>query len=305
MAIPHKCPLCKASSHYQNVETTHVYGSSIDVSRAFFHCQYCDVRYQYPRLTKIEEKKFYKAEFENFMSSRSGSSGGWQKAEDHIYANKSTVTRRLKYLKEYIKKPSSILEIGCSSGFMLYPFIKKNYSCEGVEPSGIFSNYVKSKGINIYSSVSDLRNKNPNKKYDFIFHFFVLEHISNPYEFLSDQITLLKKGGKIIFEIPNVADPLYSLYKISAFEKFYWSIAHPWYFSEKSLSFFLDQVGLKYKIIRDQRYDFSNHMIWARDGKPGGTGYFSNKISKSFEKYYKKMLISSGRCDTLIGIISK
>jgi 2-polyprenyl-3-methyl-5-hydroxy-6-metoxy-1,4-benzoquinol methylase len=76
-------------------------------------------------------------------------------------------------------------------------------------------------------------------KFDVIMHFFVLEHISDPLNFLKLQIELLKPGGKIIFEIPNAADVIYSVYDIPAFERFYWSIAHPWYFSEKSLTYLL------------------------------------------------------------------
>ena len=108
---------------------------------------------------------------------------------------------------------------------------------------------------------------------------------------------------KIIFEIPNVSDPLHSVYNIPAFENFYWSIHHHWYFSEKSLKFLLKKVGRPYKIILDQRYDLSNHMIWARDGKPGGMGYFKKILGNRVESNYKKSLIKSGLCDTLIGII--
>ena len=103
----------------------------------------------------------------------------------------------------------------------------------------------------------------------------------------------------------NVADPLCSIYEIPAFERFYWSIAHPWYFSEQSLHYLLKQLGLPYEILRDQRYDLSNHMVWARDGKPGGMGRFTNKLGLELDEIYKQTLIQIGKCDTLIAIISK
>lgn len=136
-------------------------------------------------------------------------------------------------------------------------------------------------------------------------HFFVLEHISDPIKFLKDLISLLNKNGKIIFEIPNVADPLHSLYNIPAFEKFYWSIAHHWYFSYKSLEFVLKKIELDYKIHLDQRYDISNHLIWHKYKKPGGMGKYSQYFGKKFDSEYKKILIKYGFCDTLIGIIKK
>ena len=102
-----------------------------------------------------------------------------------------------------------------------------------------------------------------------------------------------------------MADPLHSIYDIQAFERFYWSVAHPWYFSENSLNFLLKQIGLPYEILLDQRYDLSNHMVWARDGRPGGMGRFTDMLGVQLEEIYKQELIQIGKCDTLIGIIKK
>ena len=61
----------------------------------------------------------------------------------------------------------------------------------------------------------------------------------------------------------------------------------------------LNKLKVKYKIIREQRYDLSNHLVWARDGKPGGSGKYSEFFGKKMEEDYKKNLIKSGYCDTL------
>jgi SAM-dependent methyltransferase len=304
MALPLQCPLCKTNSETQQVVTPHVYGDK-EKRRAFYHCLTCDVRYQYPALSSEEESKFYNAEFEKFMSGRSGDAGGWLGAESHIKANESTVARRMKYLIPNIPDSSEILEVGCSSGFMLFPLQQLGHICTGIEPSGFFSDYVKGKGVNVYASVEDLITQDADNRFDTIMHFFVLEHIADPISFLKTQLSLLKSGGKIIFEIPNVADALYTVYDIPAFERFYWSIAHPWYFSKASLKYLLDQIDQPYEIQLDQRYDLSNHMIWARDGKPGGMGRFTEQIGYELEELYKKSLIKNGKCDTLIGIITK
>jgi len=303
--LPDKCPLCKASDKEQSVVTSHVYSPENFVGRAFYHCHNCDVRHQYPRLTVQEENHFYKSEFESFMDKRSGDEGGWKKAEDHIISNEETRLRRMKYLLPNLKKNMNILEIGCSSGFMLYPLIKEGYDCIGVEPSGVFSDFVKDRGLKVFNSINDLIKKGSNTQFDLIMHYFVLEHISDPISFLESQLELLKPGGKIIFEIPNIADPLYSIYDIPNFERFYWSIAHPWYFSEKSLKFLLNQISNSFNVLLDQRYDLSNHMVWARDGKPGGMGRFTESLTQELENSYKEALIRIRKCDTLIGIINK
>ena len=305
MSLPDKCPLCAAGRASQSVVTPHVYGGSVRQGNAFFHCEACDVRYQYPGLTPEEEARFYAAEFEGFMASRAGDKGGWLKAEQHVSANESTRLRRMKYLAPYLKSPVDVLEVGCSSGFMLYPLSESGHRCTGIEPSGVFSEFVKTRGLPAYQSLDQLRQHAPEARFDLILHFFVLEHIANPSAFINELLLLLKPGGKIVFEIPNAADPLYSVFDIPAFERFYWSVAHPWYFSEPSLHFLLKQIGHPYEVLRDQRYDLSNHMVWARDGRPGGMGRFTAKLGDELEEAYKQALIRVGKCDTLVGIIGK
>ena len=305
MSLPDECPLCGAGRAAQSVVTPHVYGGAARQGNAFFHCETCDVRYQYPGLTPEEEARFYAAEFEGFMASRAGDKGGWLKAEQHVAANEPTRVRRMKYLAPYLSKPADVLEVGCSSGFMLYSLAAAGHRCTGVEPSGVFSEFVNERGLTAYQSLDQLRQNAPDARFDLILHFFVLEHIANPATFLAELLLLLKPGGKIVFEIPNAADPLYSVYDIPAFERFYWSVAHPWYFSESSLHFLLKQLGHSYEVLRDQRYDLSNHMVWARDGRPGGMGRFTAQLGGALEEAYKQALIRVGKCDTLVGILGK
>jgi 2-polyprenyl-3-methyl-5-hydroxy-6-metoxy-1,4-benzoquinol methylase len=303
VALPRNCPLCQASDERQSVVTRHVYGSE-QAERAFFHCSSCDVRYLYPRLSAEQERRFYASEFENFMAGRSGSAGGWAKVADHLRANESTRLRRMRYLQPYLKPGASILEIGCSSGFMLEPLVRAGHPCVGIEPSGAFGEYLRSRNLEVYDNQEQLNHARGDARFELIMHFFVLEHIAEPRAFLQAQLSLLKPGGSIVFELPNAADPLYSVYDIGAFERFYWSVAHAWYFSEASLKYLLDQIGQPHKILREQRYDLSNHMVWARDGRPGGMGRFTALLGQELEDSYKRELIRVGKCDTLIGVIS-
>lgn len=305
MALPEKCPLCQSGLEYQSVVTTHVFGNISNQDRSFFHCEECDVRYQYPSLSRDEEAQFYANEFESFMAGRSGEEGGWHRPEKHIAVNELTRQRRMAYIEPHLNGAAHILEIGCSSGFMLYPLRDSGHICVGIEPSGVFSEYLKYRDIDSYDSLNKLQASKPRERFDLILHFFVLEHIADPVMFFQAQLELLNPGGKIIFEIPNVADPLYTVFDIPAFERFYWSVAHPWYFSENSLRYLLDKIEMPYQINGDQRYDLSNHLIWARDGKPGGMGRFGEVFGQEVDSAYKQALIKSGNCDTLIGIITK
>lgn len=304
MALPGNCPLCAADARSQTVVTRRVYGDR-EGERAFFHCESCDVRYLFPSLSPEQEAKFYASEFEAFMASRAGSAGGWSKVEDHVRANEPTRLRRLEYLRPQLRPGASVLEVGCSSGFMLWPLREAGHPCVGVEPSGAFGGYLRSRGLEVHGSPDDLAAAAPGRRFDVIMHFFVLEHITHPAAFLQRLLGLLSPGGRMVFEIPNAADPLYSVYDIPAFERFYWSIAHPWYFSEASLRYLLGRAGAPFRILREQRYDLSNHLVWARDGRPGGMGRFTALLGRELEDAYRKGLIAAGRCDTLVGILGE
>lgn len=300
MALPSKCPLCASSKENQSAITSHVYGDNQNI-HTFFKCSGCDVIYLFPQLTPEQEHKFYAQEFEGFMNVRSGEAVGWAEPERHIKSNQSQFERRWKYLQNILPEQGKILEFGCSSGFMLYPLQSKGYECFGVEPSGVFSKYVNSRGIQVFENTASL-----GSDFDVVMHYFVLEHIKDPAVFLKENLRLLKPGGTLVVEIPNAADPLYTVYDIPAFERFYWSIAHHWYFTKKSFEYLLNNLGgISFKTILDQRYDLSNHMVWARDGKPGGMGRFTKKLGKEIENQYRKALIDSGYADTLIAIIKK
>lgn len=300
MSLPTKCPLCFSNADHQLAVTKHVYGDLYQ-KHAFFECESCNVIYLFPQLTSEQEHKFYAQEFEEFMNTRSGEVAGWNEPERHIQSNQSQFERRWKYLQNNLPEHGKILEFGCSSGFMLYPLQSKGYQCFGVEPSGVFAKYVSSRGIQVFENTASL-----GSDFDVVMHYFVLEHIKEPVVFLKENLRLLKPGGTLVVEIPNAADPLYTIYDIPAFERFYWSIAHHWYFTKKSFEYLLSNIdGISFEIILDQRYDLSNHMVWARDGKPGGMERFTEKLGKEIENQYRKALIDSGYADTVIAIIKK
>ena len=67
----------------------------------------------------------------------------------------------------------------------------------------------------------------------------------------------------------------------------------------------IPRLQFMYVIIKDQRYDLSNHMYWQIYGKPGGQSKFSEIFGKQLDKKYINRLIQTGYCDTLIAIIYK
>ncbi|MBA7468768.1 Ubiquinone biosynthesis O-methyltransferase, mitochondrial [subsurface metagenome] len=300
--IPKSCRLCGASQESQIIRAATVFGGRAEHN--FWQCRSCDAVYLYPVPSIEEETYFYKKEFEKFMSSRSGQERDWSNAEAHIQTNQDQVSRRWKFLAPFLEPGMDILEIGCSSGFMLNAFREEGLHCVGIEPSGEFIEFLHSNGYETYQTL-ELLKESHSEPFDLVVHFFVFEHIRDPFQFLEENLKLLKPGGKIIAEIPCVNDPLTSLYTIPAFEKFYWSIAHHYYYSPKSLSYVLDKLDLKYEMLPEQRYDLSNHIVWMTEGKPGGQGRYSHIFSDELLEKYKQDLKKNWLCDTIILYVYK
>ena len=84
------------------------------------------------------------------MSTRVGDQRDWSNADRHKSTNQDQVLRRMPFLEDYLKPKIDLLEIGCSSGFMLDAFREKNINCYGVEPSGEFNEYLNKQGYEVY-----------------------------------------------------------------------------------------------------------------------------------------------------------
>ncbi|MGG7048320.1 class I SAM-dependent methyltransferase [Campylobacter sp. M4] len=192
-----KCRLCQ-SNKGQKLRATDVFGGTQE--HKFWECNNCGVVYLYPYLSPEQEREFYKKEFEKFMSKRVGDHRDWSGAKEHSISNLDQVKRRWKFLQKHLDihkdvGANKLLEIGCSSGFMLSAFRDYGFDCYGIEPSGEFLEFLHKNDFNAYESFEELVLANNGIKFDIITHFFVFEHISDPLSFLKNTYDLLNEGG--------------------------------------------------------------------------------------------------------------
>ena len=296
-----KCRFCKATASHQSIKGETVYGGQPD--QHFWQCDSCQMIYLYPPLSEEEEKLFYKKEFEKFMTDRSGGDKDWSTPKKHFQSNQDEVKRRMSWLNPHLFEGMKVLEIGCSSGFMLDALRGKGVEVYGVDPSEVFIDFARSNSLAVYKNFEELI-KEHDHAFDLILHYYVLEHIRNPVEFISRYMQCLCAEGKMICEVPNATDPLIELYRVPAFDRFYWSCAHHWYFNRESLSSVLNETGYRYQLFPEQRYDLSNHIVWLQDGKPGGMGRYTRIWGQNFEDLYKTKLKANWICDTLVAVVA-
>lgn len=283
------CPLCGGGKFERIHERVrHSKNSSI------VRCETCSLIFQYPFMPADEEKEFYEKQFPEYMKKRGATSE--TNPEEHFNTNIKEASRRLEYLKNYLTPESEALELGSSTGFFIHhisPYVKN--VC-GVEPGEQYADYANNRGIKTYALLSDIKDR----KFDIIFSFYVFEHLRNPIDFLNALKSNVKKGGKVIFEVPNVDDILVSFYKTPEILDFYWQLAHYFYYSAKTLKTAFEKCG--YKVIHvkhSQRYDISNHIHWLKEKKPGGLRKYTDIFGDKLNEAYKANLIEKGLSDTI------
>ena len=153
----------------------------------------------------------------------------------------------IKFIKKKaknIKKPR-IIDLGSGFGFFLSTF-GKNWEKHGVEISVQASkNSKKWSEIHNIDIEKKLEPKITSKlkKFDFIFSYHVIEHLSNPKIFIENCHKLLKTNGYLIIGTPNF-DSACSR-RFGKNYRFYKDKTHISFFSEISLYRLLDDSGFK------------------------------------------------------------
>ena len=207
--------------------------------------------------------------------------------------------RRLKEnIHHYYGK--NVIEFGCGNGDFLYsikPFTKK---IVGIELQKDFLKNLDNNNIECHDSLI----KTKNNFFDVCFTFHVLEHLPDPIFILKTIKKKLKRGGKIIIEVPHANDFLLTLGFNENFKQFTLWSQHLILHTRESLKKILILAGFKEIIIKGiQRYPLSNHLNWFVNGLPEGhTSKFSIIDNVMLNEEYSKTLSKIDSNDTLIAI---
>ncbi len=206
--------------------------------------------------------------------------------------------RRFEKFK-YIINNKKWMDIGTGAGGVLDLFASIASNIVAVEPQKDVRKFLKNLGYEVYSSIKQV----PDKDFEVISLFHVLEHLLDPIDMLINIKNRMKKGAKIIIEVPHAKDFLISFFDLEEFKSFtFWS-EHLILHTRESLRVMLEHVGFSNIVIEGyQRYPLANHLHWLLKKKPGGHIAWGYLRDNRLDEAYGDLLCRLDYSDTLIAI---
>lgn len=105
-----------------------------------------------------------------------------------------------------IKSNSTVLDIGCNTGYLGKALAKNNVISDGIDINKHALKIAKKYYQHVYlRDLYGARLNIPKKKYDYIILADVLEHLPRPDLLLKDAKNFLDKKGRILISLPNTA----------------------------------------------------------------------------------------------------
>jgi 2-polyprenyl-3-methyl-5-hydroxy-6-metoxy-1,4-benzoquinol methylase len=153
-----------------------------------------------------------------------------------------SVRRKLRLLKPFQSQQATLLDVGAGTGFFLRAAKKRGWTVTGLEPNSSARNLANIKAPNTVFDSDTLRTL-PEKSFDVITLWHVLEHLPN----LEDDIRifpkLLKPNGRIVVAVPNFKS--FDAEYFKGFWAAYDVPRHLWHFSQQSIPKIFSEVQVK------------------------------------------------------------
>lgn len=190
------CPNCK-KSNFSDFDTFNHFGYNLN----YVICEECTLIFMQPQMTIDETNNFYKNSYRKI----------YQNSEKPTKELLQVQENRGKFLADFFARNSSFdkhhhfnyLDIGCSTGMHLQAIknIFPNANLYGIEPGDEFRLFCKEKDLNVFESLEEFYLQDI--KIDAVCLSHVLEHISDPVNFLKQINHIQNTNGILLIEVPN------------------------------------------------------------------------------------------------------
>lgn len=218
-SVIRNCPIC--GSKKRNIIYIQKYTSHFN--HQIVSCYNCNFIF----VGNVPSKKYY----EEYYKNQSKYEGVRQ---NEIHENQ-TINELLDFAKQNVSKKANILEIGCSTGYLLSVLKKEGYkNLLGIEPAPKCRDIAK-KEYDLNVETINLENFNSSEKYDLIILSAVLEHLVEIKDSIEKIKSLLNSDGYLYIGVPDTSN--FYLNTIEPFGEF--STEHINFFTESSLYFLM------------------------------------------------------------------
>ncbi|MFY9461872.1 MAG: class I SAM-dependent methyltransferase [Candidatus Sungiibacteriota bacterium] len=255
------CPFCDGRTMIPNGRV-----EWLGIDFWYVVCPHCGLKFMNPRPTADSYRDFYKNLFwqqkiRNVGFHQPGQmwqSGTYKwdnkkkwdpkeglenRLEKHREQRAKTIIPVLKGHMDF-NKDARILEVGCGFGVTLNE-LRKQYDCKvfAIEPSDEAQKVIKEFGIeligNYAEELEDIGKKG--RRFDAIIFSHALENTVDPLAVMRSADSCLNNGGIIYVQTPNLL----------VFDQM--NPYHPFIFSNGSLAFLADKIGLSYKRVSEPK----------------------------------------------------
>ncbi len=207
----------------------------------YVRCPGCGLVFLNPRPTSKELASFYNTSYV-YDAER------YRKSVDRQ-------TEWLDVLAQFCHRTGRLLEVGCSYGYFLAAARDRGWEVEGIELSERASRFAREQlGLRVHHGI--LSDAFSNVSYDAIVASHLLEHETEPWQFLSKAWERLATGGILALRVPNLESAVSKL----AGPCWQWLSApeHIYMFSEKSIRALLRATGFHILQVRTARGNARN-----------------------------------------------
>lgn len=186
-----KCPVCEADG-FEFLFAKQGFD--------FVRCRNCTLIYVNPRLFESAILEYY------------GDASVLQSMTDwvEVLTNPVNQSWQVPYfqdivhiLSKHIPSGGSVLDVGCSIGLFMELAQNSGFVCVGLEPEPVSRQYALGRGLDVRPFLLSDAGFSADE-FDSVALFGVVEHLSNPRQVLADVWKVLKPGGVVMAEVPNV-----------------------------------------------------------------------------------------------------
>lgn len=224
------------TKHFLTVKDHSVSGETFSL----LHDETLDLVYTNPQPSAENLGKYY--ESDDYISHTDGKRSLFEIVYQVV--KKTAIKKKVNLINSFQKQKGTLLDIGAGTGDFLFAAKQKGWIVTGIEPNTKAREKAISKGINFVETSLNL----PEKSFDIITMWHVLEHVPDIESQIKELNRLLKPTGTLIVAVPNFNS--FDAKHYGEFWAAYDVPRHLWHFSNTSIIKLFDkeQISLKKRL---------------------------------------------------------